>query len=98
MTRSPSFTSSWKPRERSGASSLRKEVRRIAVAKFYRAEVIGSLLRPGYLKEARSQWTAGKLSTRAFKEVEDRAVDDAIALQERLASTSSPTAKCAAPT
>ena len=68
------------------------------MAKFYRAEVIGSLLRPGYLKEARSQWTAGKLSTRAFKEVEDRAVDDAIALQERLASTSSPTAKCAAPT
>jgi methionine synthase II (cobalamin-independent) len=53
------------------------------VAKFYRAEVIGSMLRPGYLKEARRNWAAGKLTTRAFKEVEDRAVDDAIALQEK---------------
>ncbi len=53
------------------------------MAEFYRAEVIGSMLRPGYLKEARSNWAARKLSTRAFKEVEDRAVDDAIALQEK---------------
>ena len=50
---------------------------------FYRAEVIGSMLRPAYLKEARSNWTAGKISTPAFKEVEDRAVDEAIALQEK---------------
>ena len=53
------------------------------MAKFYRAEVIGSMLRPAYLKEARANWTAGKLSTPAFKEIEDRAVDEAIALQER---------------
>src|SRR5271163_5359847 len=41
------------------------------------------MLRPSYLKEARRNWAAGKLTTRAFKEVEDRAVDDAIALQEK---------------
>jgi 5-methyltetrahydropteroyltriglutamate--homocysteine methyltransferase len=49
----------------------------------YRAEVIGSLLRPDYLKDARAQWEAGQISTRAFKEIEDRAVDEMIALQER---------------
>ena len=53
------------------------------MTELYRAEVIGSMLRPQYLKEARAQWTAGRLSTRAFKEIEDRAVDDAIALQEK---------------
>jgi 5-methyltetrahydropteroyltriglutamate--homocysteine methyltransferase len=49
----------------------------------YRAEVIGSMLRPGYLKDARKRWEAGGISTREFKCVEDRAVDEAIALQER---------------
>ena len=48
----------------------------------YRAEVIGSLLRPAFLKEARKQWQAGSLSTIEFKRAEDRAVDEAIALQE----------------
>jgi 5-methyltetrahydropteroyltriglutamate--homocysteine methyltransferase len=51
----------------------------------YRAEVIGSLLRPGYLKDARKRWEAGLLATRDFKRVEDRAVDEQIALQERCA-------------
>jgi len=49
----------------------------------YHAEVIGSLLRPQYLKDARKQWEAGQLSTREFKRSEDRAVDEMIALQER---------------
>ena len=48
----------------------------------YRAEVIGSLLRPAFLKEARGQWQAGTLSTPEFKRLEDRAVDEALALQE----------------
>ena len=48
----------------------------------YRAEVIGSLLRPRYLKEARKKWEAGELTTQRFKKIEDRAVDEAIALQE----------------
>ncbi len=47
----------------------------------YRADVVGSLLRPEYLKEARRQHEAGELSDVAFKEVEDRAVDAAIAMQ-----------------
>jgi 5-methyltetrahydropteroyltriglutamate--homocysteine methyltransferase len=50
---------------------------------FYRADVIGSLLRPPYLKEARQSWEAGELSTPEFKRLEDRAVNEAIALQER---------------
>ncbi len=32
------------------------------MAKFYRADVIGSLLRPSYLKEARESREAGKIS------------------------------------
>jgi 5-methyltetrahydropteroyltriglutamate--homocysteine methyltransferase len=52
------------------------------MATIYRAEIIGSLLRPAYLKEARRAWEAGQLSTLEFKRSEDRAVDAAIALQE----------------
>jgi 5-methyltetrahydropteroyltriglutamate--homocysteine methyltransferase len=52
------------------------------MATAYRAEIIGSLLRPTYLKEARRAWEAGQLSTLEFKQNEDRAVDAAIALQE----------------
>ena len=47
----------------------------------YRAEVVGSLLRPAYLKQARLDLAADRLSVRQFKQIEDRAVDDAIALQ-----------------
>src|SRR5271163_2220182 len=52
------------------------------MANRYRAEVIGSLLRPEYLKQARRRWEAKEISTREFKEVEDRAVDEMIALQQ----------------
>lgn len=48
----------------------------------YRAEVVGSLLRPRYLSEAREAFEAGRLDPAEFKRVEDRAVDQAIALQE----------------
>ena len=47
-----------------------------------RSDVVGSLLRPASLVEARAAWEAGALAADAFKRVEDRAVDDAIALQE----------------
>lgn len=50
----------------------------------YRTDVVGSLLRPAYLKEARAEFEAGKLTDQAFKQIEDRAVDEAIALQERV--------------
>lgn len=49
----------------------------------YRTDVVGSLLRPAYLKEARAEYEAGRLTAPAFKQIEDRAVDEAIALQER---------------
>lgn len=47
----------------------------------YRSDVIGSLLRPDYLKAAREQRAAGSLGPAAFKRIEDQAVDEAVALQ-----------------
>jgi 5-methyltetrahydropteroyltriglutamate--homocysteine methyltransferase len=49
----------------------------------YRSDVVGSLLRPAYLKEARDRHAAGQLSEAEFKRAEDRAVDEAVALQQR---------------
>lgn len=49
----------------------------------YRSDVVGSLLRPSYLKEARDRFAAGKLTDAEFKQVEDRAVDECIDLQIR---------------
>jgi 5-methyltetrahydropteroyltriglutamate--homocysteine methyltransferase len=47
----------------------------------HRSEVIGSLLRPEYLKEARKRLEAGEVSAAEFKSIEDRAVDEAVDLQ-----------------
>lgn len=47
-----------------------------------RADVVGSLLRPEYLVQAREQRERGAITPDAFKRVEDRAVDEAVALQE----------------
>ncbi|MDQ6833337.1 MAG: cobalamin-independent methionine synthase II family protein [Chloroflexota bacterium] len=47
------------------------------------SDVVGSLLRPDYLKEARANHAAGTLNDAAFKQIEDRAVDEAIAMQVR---------------
>jgi 5-methyltetrahydropteroyltriglutamate--homocysteine methyltransferase len=52
------------------------------MAHVYRADTVGSLLRPQYLKQARGQFEAGQLAAAAYKEIEDRAVDQAIAMQE----------------
>ena len=52
------------------------------MAHVYRADTIGSLLRPPYLKLAREQLEAGQLTPAAYKETEDRAVDQVIAMQE----------------
>ncbi len=46
-----------------------------------RSDVVGSLLRPEVLKEARRRWEASELSAVDFKRVEDQAVDEAIRLQ-----------------
>jgi 5-methyltetrahydropteroyltriglutamate--homocysteine methyltransferase len=47
-----------------------------------RSDVVGSLLRPAYLVEARAALAAGRLAPAEFKRVEDRAVDEAVQLQE----------------
>ena len=47
-----------------------------------RSDVVGSLLRPPYLLEARERLERGLLEPAAFKAIEDRAVDEAVALQE----------------
>ena len=49
----------------------------------YRSDVVGSLLRPAYLKEARQRYEAGAISAAEFKAIEDRAVDEAVAMQTR---------------
>ena len=46
------------------------------------SDVIGSLLRPAALLQGQKQLAAGIITAAQFKEIEDRAVEDAIALQE----------------
>lgn len=47
----------------------------------YRADHVGSLLRPDAVKEARSAYQAGRLDADALREVEDRAILDALERQ-----------------
>ena len=49
----------------------------------FRADIVGSLLRPPELLEARESFEAGEIGAAEFKRVEDRAVDGALALQEQ---------------
>ena len=46
------------------------------------ADVVGSLLRPPELLEAQRDHAAGRITDAQFKAIEDRAVDQAVALQE----------------
>jgi 5-methyltetrahydropteroyltriglutamate--homocysteine methyltransferase len=47
-----------------------------------RSDTVGSLLRPAALVQAREARAAGRLAPAEFKRVEDRAVDEAVRLQE----------------
>src|ERR671929_1837304 len=47
-----------------------------------RSDVVGSLLRPPYLMDARARLERSDLTHAEFKQIEDRAVDEAVALQE----------------
>jgi 5-methyltetrahydropteroyltriglutamate--homocysteine methyltransferase len=47
----------------------------------FRADHVGSLLRPAYLLEARARHAAGEIDADALREVEDRAVTEVVALQ-----------------
>jgi 5-methyltetrahydropteroyltriglutamate--homocysteine methyltransferase len=51
------------------------------VKALFHSDVVGSLLRPAYLKDARDGFASGKLSPAEFKAAEDRAVDQCIDLQ-----------------
>jgi 5-methyltetrahydropteroyltriglutamate--homocysteine methyltransferase len=48
----------------------------------FRADTVGSLLRPDYLLRARAQYEAGEMAPPDYKAIEDRAVDQVIAMQE----------------
>jgi len=48
-----------------------------------RSDVVGSLLRPAYLLKAREELEQGTITPADFKRIEDRAVDEAVALQEQ---------------
>ena len=48
------------------------------------ADVVGSLLRPTELLKAGDELSSGKITPARFKEIEDQAVDRAIALQEEV--------------
>src|ERR1700691_393456 len=50
----------------------------------FRADHVGSLLRPPNLLEARASFADGEIDADALREVEDRAIRDAVALQEDL--------------
>jgi 5-methyltetrahydropteroyltriglutamate--homocysteine methyltransferase len=47
----------------------------------FRADHVGSLLRPGYLLDARARHAEGAIDADALREVEDRAVTEVVALQ-----------------
>lgn len=47
-----------------------------------RADIVGSLLRPPWLLKAQRDLARGAITSLAFKAIEDRAVDEAVALQE----------------
>src|SRR6476469_8793685 len=48
----------------------------------FKSDVIGSLLRPQYLKDARTSLEAGRLTAPEFKRIEDLAVDEAVMTQQ----------------
>ena len=50
----------------------------------FRADHVGSLLRPRALKEAREAHNAGKITAQQLRETEDRAIRDVVRLQEDL--------------
>ncbi len=49
----------------------------------FRADHVGSLLRPDYLKEARAHRAAGAIDAEGLRAVEDRAIREAVVLQEQ---------------
>jgi 5-methyltetrahydropteroyltriglutamate--homocysteine methyltransferase len=50
----------------------------------FRADHVGSLLRPSWLIEARQNFNAGKITREALRPLEDRAVREVVAMQEEI--------------
>jgi len=50
----------------------------------FRADHVGSLLRPADLSEARQKWQRGELAAERLKEIEDRAIREAVTKQEAI--------------
>ena len=53
----------------------------------FRADHVGSLLRPKPLQQARARWKAGTMTHEALREVEDSCITEAIARQEAMVIT-----------
>jgi 5-methyltetrahydropteroyltriglutamate--homocysteine methyltransferase len=53
-----------------------------AMSVIARVEHVGSLLRPDYLRAARTSYAGGELDAPEFKAIEDRAVREVVAMQE----------------
>ena len=51
---------------------------------FFRADHVGSLLRPQKLLEARANWKGGKLTFEALQNIEDQAIREVVKLQENV--------------
>ena len=49
----------------------------------YHAEVVGSMLRPPWLVEAREAMRAGKIAPDDYETIANRAVDEALRIQDR---------------
>ena len=50
----------------------------------FRADQVGSLLRPAWLAQARAQWRSGTLPAAELRTLEDRAVQEAVARQQNI--------------
>ncbi len=50
----------------------------------YRAEHVGSLLRPAYLRQARERFDERKITAEELRKVEDQAIQDAVRMQEEV--------------
>lgn len=50
----------------------------------FRADQVGSLLRPAWLAEQRARWRAGEIDAASLREAEDRAISEAVRRQEAI--------------
>jgi 5-methyltetrahydropteroyltriglutamate--homocysteine methyltransferase len=50
----------------------------------FRADHVGSFLRPAYLLEARRQFAAGEIGSESLREVEDRAIAEVVRMQQEV--------------